>query len=414
MGKMGDAVSTAETSARRHRLGAAIAGRLRLSPLVDLARHRLMSRRAFPALDKARARVMSARVRGGAAALTLLTGILVAVEFALFGGAMPAWFAAGQAAAALPLLLLALPSKGAADLHEVRTELAALFGLPLMYFLFAMLVLPSLIDGGPHRAAILAVYGQVPFLLAAAISLFPLTAVEALAGAAAILLAAAVDGHLREGATSPDGAAGHIGLLALVLCVSAAAGMSQFALLAQMIDRSARDPLTGLLTRQFGLELVEAQFRIAERQGTPLAALFVDLDRLKPVNDGHGHEAGDELLRRAAAGLLATFRGQDVAVRWGGEEFVVLLPNTDSAGARNAVRRLAETGLGRRPDGAAQTASIGMAERKADTATDWAHLLEIADERMQAAKEAGRNAWLDGGGRPAAFLPPRPRDGAAA
>jgi diguanylate cyclase (GGDEF)-like protein len=190
--------------------------------------------------------------------------------------------------------------------------------------------------------------------------------------------------------------------------------MSQFALLAQMIDRSARDPLTGLLTRQFGLELVEAQFRIAERQGTPLTALFVDLDRLKPVNDGHGHEAGDELLRRAAAGLLATFRGQDVAVRWGGEEFVVLLPNTDSAGARNAVRRLAETGLGRRPDGAAQTASIGMAERKADTATDWAHLLEIADERMQAAKEAGRNAWLDGGGRPAAFLPPRPRDGAAA
>jgi diguanylate cyclase (GGDEF)-like protein len=183
--------------------------------------------------------------------------------------------------------------------------------------------------------------------------------------------------------------------------------------IAALTDRSAHDQLTGLLTREFGAELLEAQFRIAERDDAPLAVLFVDLDRFKAVNDRFGHEAGDRVLRAAAAALLASFRRQEAVMRWGGEEFLVLLPNTDEAGAGKAIARLARRGLGQRPDGTAQTASIGLAERRRERAADWLGLVKAADQRMYLAKQAGRNRWLDSAGSAAEFMAGAPAAAAA-
>lgn len=368
----------------------------------------LLQRRHAPALEKARARALSTRVRGFAGSLAALTVALVMFDLLVFERVLPAWLALGQLAAALPFVMLALPPQGAPTMAASRVELTALLGLPLLYFLFATLVLPSLVgDAGQQQAIILMVYSQGLFVLAAGLSLFPLTALEAGIALAAILLVAAVDDNLREGWGSVTDAVGRIWLLLLVGAVSALAAMSQLTLLAMVIDRSARDHLSGLLTREFGIELLEAQFRVAERQNQPLAMMFIDLDRFKPVNDRYGHEAGDRLLRQVSSSLSSAIRAQDIVIRWGGEEFVVLMPNTDEDGARQALQRLALHGIGTRPDGAVQTASVGIAERRKDAALDWTKLLELADERMYAAKEAGRNAWIDSRDQPAVFIPVR-------
>jgi len=89
--------------------------------------------------------------------------------------------------------------------------------------------------------------------------------------------------------------------------------------------------------------------------------------------------------------MLEKLRGSDSLVRWGGEEFVVIMPDTDIEQAQIAMRRMVEDGLGFRPDGQPLTASIGLAERCFDCVEDQRQLLELADQRMYLAKSEGRN-----------------------
>jgi diguanylate cyclase (GGDEF)-like protein len=118
---------------------------------------------------------------------------------------------------------------------------------------------------------------------------------------------------------------------------------------------------------------------------------FLDLDRFKAVNDGWGHDAGDRVLSDVAAHLRNGVRRQDSVIRWGGEEFVLLLPMTDKDAARLLLDRLCSDGVGRRPDGTRQTVSVGIADLEQDKVTSWAELVTLADRRMYMAKEAGRN-----------------------
>ena len=138
------------------------------------------------------------------------------------------------------------------------------------------------------------------------------------------------------------------------------------------------------------------------RAGAPMALAFVDLDNFKSINDQYGHEDGDEALRMAAASLRRVLRRGDILIRWGGEEFVAVMANTDMDGAKVAVTRLQDSGLGVRPDGQMLTASVGVAERIADDATHWAMLVDKADQRMYAAKKSGKNRIVTGDSTPEA------------
>ena len=140
------------------------------------------------------------------------------------------------------------------------------------------------------------------------------------------------------------------------------------------------------------------------RHGTPFTVAFIDLDRFKEVNDQHGHDAGDQVLAAAAANIASSLRGTDILLRWGGEEFVVLLPNTPCSKAMVGLERLRVQGFGLRPDGRAQTASIGVAERLADGVDAGPRLIDLADQRMYQAKQAGRNRLVG-------CVPPDDREG---
>jgi diguanylate cyclase (GGDEF)-like protein len=156
------------------------------------------------------------------------------------------------------------------------------------------------------------------------------------------------------------------------------------------------DPLTGLFNRRFLVAQAPRLWRHARRDGTRVAALVLDLDHFKRLNDEHGHAAGDAVLRAVASSLAATVRPTDVLARTGGEELVVLglVADPDEA-ARLAERLRTAVANTRTADGHAVTASVGVALTRpvdGEDATDqlW-RLIDRADAAMYEAKQQGRD-----------------------
>ena len=153
------------------------------------------------------------------------------------------------------------------------------------------------------------------------------------------------------------------------------------------------DPLTQLTNRRVLSERLDQEFARATRYGHTLACLMIDVDHFKKVNDTQGHIVGDKVLTQVAAAIAATIRKTDVAGRYGGEEFLVLVPETPSAGAQVLAERLrhaiASSG-GERAGLPSVTVSIGIAttELTPPSALD---LLRRADEALYEAKKAGRD-----------------------
>jgi len=162
------------------------------------------------------------------------------------------------------------------------------------------------------------------------------------------------------------------------------------------LRRLARtDTLTGLANRAHGLDRLTEEIDRARRHGHPLALLALDLDYFKQINDGYGHAAGDEALRRFARLLLSCLRNHDFAGRMGGEEFLAVLPVTDLAAAQQVAERIRRTVEQRPvtlPDGRTirMTVSIGVAVL--DGPMEAGTLLRQADQALYEAKHAGRNA----------------------
>lgn len=163
----------------------------------------------------------------------------------------------------------------------------------------------------------------------------------------------------------------------------------------QLRSLAIRDPLTGLYNRRFMEEELARHVIHMRREGQPLAVALLDLDHFRDYNERHGHLAGDLALRSLAVLLQGFRRGSDVACRYGGEEFVLIMPGATAAQAATRLEplrcRLAETGIhheGRLLEPV--TASIGVAELPQD-GTHAASLLDTADRAMYRAKRSGRN-----------------------
>jgi two-component system cell cycle response regulator len=162
------------------------------------------------------------------------------------------------------------------------------------------------------------------------------------------------------------------------------------------LDVLARtDVLTGLNNRRHLEETLRQMTSQARRYDHPFSLVMLDIDRFKDINDEHGHVAGDDVLRTVARRIQSSTRESDVIGRWGGEEFLALLPMTDLDGARTFAERIrgmidwAEVVI----DGVGTvhvTVSAGCA-----TGTDIGELLLRADEALYAAKKGGRNAVRD-------------------
>ncbi len=171
------------------------------------------------------------------------------------------------------------------------------------------------------------------------------------------------------------------------------------ALCCEQLRRHAQeDALTGLFNRAALERMLPRELALAEREGTPLAVLMLDIDHFKAINDTYGHGLGDQALALLGEVLRRGLRRSDLAFRYGGEEFVLVLPDTDVEGARQAAQRIAAS-LRREAEcalGFPITASMGIAAWPAadERDVDAARLLTRADRALYLAKTQGRDRAL--------------------
>jgi len=159
--------------------------------------------------------------------------------------------------------------------------------------------------------------------------------------------------------------------------------------------QSIRDPLTGLFNRRYMEESLERELRRALRKKTSLTVMMIDIDHFKRFNDSFGHEAGDTLLRELARSFGSQLRGEDIACRYGGEEFTLILPEAAIEPARERAEQLRRTARESHIDYRGQalehiSISIGLASYP-QHGTAGEDLLRIADKALYRAKEEGRD-----------------------
>src|SRR4051812_20820472 len=169
-------------------------------------------------------------------------------------------------------------------------------------------------------------------------------------------------------------------------------------LLAEAEKQSMTDALTGLFNRRSMENLLQREVALSERHAVPLSVVMIDLDKFKDVNDVYGHAAGDHLLKSFADCVRITLRKTDLAFRYGGDEFVIALPQTPVAQAQQVVEKLRQAfasvdfshaiaRLDHQP-----TLSIGVAERQpGNKILTLENLLAAADQALYDAKSSNRN-----------------------
>jgi diguanylate cyclase (GGDEF)-like protein len=189
-------------------------------------------------------------------------------------------------------------------------------------------------------------------------------------------------------------ALGSFGLLLLVGLLFGGPILRTLGDFRRVASQATTDSLTGLANRWTFDEELALEWRRAERVGDPLALILLDIDDFKAINDGHGHQAGDDVLRKVGEVLAASVRQVDLAARYGGEEFAIVVPETDLEGAIDLAERLRKalaSELIELQDGTrlSVTASFGAAV-KGDL-PGGEKLVAVADDALYEAKRAGKN-----------------------
>ena len=165
------------------------------------------------------------------------------------------------------------------------------------------------------------------------------------------------------------------------------------------LELAVTDQLTGLHNRRYMTGQLGALVTRAARGGDPVSALMIDIDHFKKINDGFGHDIGDEVLREFAVRLASNVRAIDLPCRYGGEEFVVIMPGTRLEDAEKIAERIRRHVAGSpfRVSGGAESLTVTISIGVAATAGEGDHaeaLLKRADEAMYTAKSTGRNAVI--------------------
>ena len=163
----------------------------------------------------------------------------------------------------------------------------------------------------------------------------------------------------------------------------------------QLAQLAARDPLTNLYNRRFGLQRLQEEYSRSIRSDTPLGIAMLDIDHFKKINDAYGHLVGDKVLSRLANLIRSSLREGDISIRYGGEEFMIILPGAsikDSSALAERLRRLVqEMSVTYLSHQIRFTISIGITSFPECSAKNTEDIISFADKALYQAKETGRN-----------------------
>lgn len=346
--------------------------------------------------SQVRAEAVFRRVRVLAVAFALAAPLWLPVDWWVLDDARFRAFLGMRLGLSAALLALALWGRGRYRLGLMRLRLGVLVVVPALFYVGSRLVL----DGGAPASGVLMGYAFLPLLMAALLGIFPLTLREGAAYAA--VLAAAVAGmDLAYGTLTDMLRIRDLWLLALLFVVAFWGQISQLGMLLRLHREATRDPLTGLVNRRVLMRTLRREVAEAGDRSEALSVLLFDLDLFKRVNDTLGHVTGDRVLARFAAVLERHLPEGGVAGRYGGEEFMAVLPGWTREAARARAEAIRRTWVGtwvEGPEGESLwlTVSIGVASfRGAGDSAD--ELVARVDEGLYEAKEAGRNLVVTAG-----------------
>ena len=289
------------------------------------------------------------------------------------------------------LLLLALWPANSVALEIARLRLALFLIIPGLFYVGSRVVF----NGSMDADGALLGYSFFPFLMVALLTVVPLTLVEGILfislTSSFYVIAAALGQELFSRHVLGD-----LWLLSLLGLVALWVQMSQLHMLMRLYREATRDALTGLVNRRVFIHWLEREKDSANARNKPLSVLLMDLDRFKRVNDDYGHLTGDRVLERFSNLLGRTLPDTALAGRYGGEEFIVILPNYRAEEAAAVAEKVRTACHGERVavvDDDCEicfSTSIGVTQlRPDDTVTD---LLARADNGLYDAKSAGRDA----------------------
>jgi len=165
------------------------------------------------------------------------------------------------------------------------------------------------------------------------------------------------------------------------------------------VAMAATDELTGLFNRRYMMSHLENVLRRSIGSGRPVSLMMIDLDHFKEINDTRGHQTGDKVLTEIARRIGQSVRGVDLSARYGGEEFIVVMPDTDGAGAAVVAERVRHA-VGDQPikvDGLALSISVSIGIASGEPASGAEALIRRADQALYDAKKAGRNRVIAAG-----------------
>jgi diguanylate cyclase (GGDEF)-like protein len=268
-----------------------------------------------------------------------------------------------------------------------RALLATLVALNLFYYCCQILLADSAGNSTDFG------YSLFPFLYICMLTIFPLTALESiLMGSITIATVGTV--HWNNDSLTTFSAFSDFWFLVLLLLVALWAQMAQLHMLMRLYRQATRDPLTGLLNRRKLMENMTLAVEESQRKGSNSIMLIFDLDHFKRINDTYGHQSGDKVLQNFSRVLEANMRDSDSIGRYGGEEFVCMLPHTNTEIAMTIaerVRQACEKQAIPSSEGEIMhfTTSVGVTQYQPPE--NLSTFIDRADDSLYAAKHEGRN-----------------------